>query len=705
MAGHSRYPRLLESGYIGKVKTRNRIVKTANGTGFPDLNRPIGYINEKHLAYYGALARGGVGLIITEPCPIEYPRGSHRPDIARIDTDEYLPGHIELVKVIHQYGCPVFLQMLHAGPWHRQNPSGVPGFKDYFVNHEAKHQPIAASPLKLPAPDFEVPREMTAGDIQDVVNKAATNIARAQKAGYDGVELDVSTCHLINTFLSRAWNKRQDEYGYQSMENRTRFPVEIIKEAKRRTGKNFPLSMLINAVEIGIDQGITVEEAQEFSKIFEDAGADVIHVRSYGYGPYELGWLMHRLEHFYYPEERKPLPGEFEWKYKGHGGQISLAEAIKKAVSIPVIAIGGRIDPDLGEQFLREGKADFIGMARRLIADQELPNKVISGRMEEIRNCLACDTCSDMLNHNITCRINAALGGSEDYVVNPAQQKKKVVVVGSGPGGMEAARVAALRGHEVILYDKEPKLGGLLPLAAIVKGFDIENLLVLIRYYRIQLIKLGVKIKLGKEFTPSLLQEIKPDVIIVAAGGKLAVPEIPGIDRRNVVSSAKLHHQLKNYLKIFSPEMLGRLTKLWMPIGKNVVIIGAQIQGCEVAEFLVKRGRKVTIVDSAETFGNGIVELNKALLFPWFTEKGVKILTGVKYEKITDRGLTLVTRENQKVTLEADTIVTAIPSTPNTTLFDAIKGKAQEVYSIGDCKEPRLIQDAIAEAYYLARSL
>jgi 2,4-dienoyl-CoA reductase (NADPH2) len=270
---------------------------------------------------------------------------------------------------------------------------------------------------------------------------------------------------------------------------------------------------------------------------------------------------------------------------------------------------------------------------------------------------------------------------------------------------MEAARVAALRGHDVTLYEKSNKLGGLLPIAALVKGTEIEDLPAIVRYLKRQTTKLGVKIKLGKEVNLSVIEEIKPDVVILAAGGIPTIPEIAGINRRNVVSSADLHRKLRFYLRFFRPKALRWLTRFWMPIGKRVVIIGGRIQGCELGEFLTKRGRKVTIVDTTEALGEGMVDFQFFQLSIWFRKKGVTMMGGVQYVEITDKGLTIITKEGNRQTIEADTIVPAVPLAPNTGLLKSLERKVPETYAIGDCSEPRLIADAIADGSRIARAI
>jgi 2,4-dienoyl-CoA reductase (NADPH2) len=239
-----------------------------------------------------------------------------------------------------------------------------------------------------------------------------------------------------------------------------------------------------------------------------------------------------------------------------------------------------------------------------------------------------------------------------------------------------------------------------------VKGFGREDILGLVRYLKTQVTKLGVDIRLGKEATRSVIEEIKPDAVIIAAGGTHNVPEVPGINRRNVVTSKALHRQLKNFLRFFSPRALRWLTNFWMPVGKKVVIMGGNIQGCQTAEFLVKRGRKVTIVDTADEIGDGLLEVFvKPHLLLWLEKKGVTMLPGVKYEKITDKGLTITTKEGKRKTIVADSIVTALPLLPNTALGKSLKGKVSEIYPIGDCKEPHLILNAIADGSRVARAI
>jgi 2,4-dienoyl-CoA reductase (NADPH2) len=269
---------------------------------------------------------------------------------------------------------------------------------------------------------------------------------------------------------------------------------------------------------------------------------------------------------------------------------------------------------------------------------------------------------------------------------------------------MEAARVAAMRGHNVTLYEKTRQLGGLLPAAAVVKGLEIECLPGIVRYLKGQMMKHGVAIRLGEKIDASVIEKVKPDVVILATGGIPAMPDIPGINKRSVVKSPDLQRQLKFFLKFMSPRLLRWLTRFWMPIGNRVVIIGSDIHGCELAEFLTKRGRKVTIVDKAEAPGDGMINHLRFQLFWWFRKKGVEMINSVKeYVAITDKGLVILTAEGYKRTLEADSIVPAIPMQPDTALLQTLQGKVPEVYAVGDCAEPKLIVDAIGSGFRIGR--
>jgi 2,4-dienoyl-CoA reductase (NADPH2) len=361
----------------------------------------------------------------------------------------------------------------------------------------------------------------------------------------------------------------------------------------------------------------------------------------------------------------------------------------------------GRLDADFGEKLLEAGMADFIGMTRRLHADPDYVNKLRAGLIDDIAPCTACDNCLGTK----ACRINGLLGTAYTDI-EPAPQKKKVLVIGGGPGGMEAARVSALRGHDVTLYEKQAKLGGLLPIAAIVKGPHPEDVPLIADYLSRQVRKLGVKVVTGTEADMATVEQVKPDVVFLATGATATIPKIKGVERSNVVSGASLHKKLKMVTRYIPSYAVRSLTKYYLPLGKNVVVIGGALQGCELAEFLVKRGRNVTIVEQADMLGEGMVDAVLFSLMIWFEKKGVQMISGVKeYVEITDKGLTIIDRDGATRTLQADTFVSALPLESNDELLSALQKKVAEVYPIGDAGKPGLIRDAIGAGLRAARTV
>jgi 2,4-dienoyl-CoA reductase (NADPH2) len=683
MSDKGEFQKLLEPGYIGKVRTRNRIIKTANGTSFIE---PTGYVGDRALAYYETLAKGGVGLLITESCGVEYPLGVQHPPVQfHLDDDKYIPSYAELTRVIHNQGCPCFIQFQHAGPW---NPTGL----------LPKRDTKAASTLtkeELPGPAFAEPRGMSLAEVKEYIDIWAKAAERAAKAGYDGVEINGGTCHQINTFFSRIWNKRDDEYGCATLENRARFMCDIVREVKKRLGADYPVTVLMNIVEYGHPKATTIPEGIEMAKMVAEAGADAIQCRAHSY--HHRDGLI-QPEKMFFPEPPEQLPPGLDWSRKGKGAFIPLTAAVKKVVMVPVFA-ACRLDPVIGEEYLRKGKLDFVGMTRRLLADPELPNKVTEGRLEDIRPCTGCLTCIDVRNKNqlLQCQVNASLSREREYALKPAETGKKVMVIGGGPSGMEAARVAALRGHQVRLYEQTQQLGGLVPLAAMVKELDLDALLDLVKYFKTQLRKEGVGVVTGKAAGPREIETFKPDALILAAGAVHDSLNVPGINSKKVIAGAALHKQLKFYLKFLNPKMIACLTKIWMPIGKKVIIVGGNIQGCELCEFLFKRGRRVTITESGPELGEGITKEDQFRFFPWLERRGIPTYTEVRYEEVNDKGLVIMTKEGGKKTLEADSIIVTLPLLPNNSIAKDLQGKAPEVHLIGSSKEPGLIYNAIAD--------
>ena len=437
-----------------------------------------------------------------------------------------------------------------------------------------------------------------------------------------------------------------------------------------------------------------------------DAGADALMIRSSWLGLHVPGFLP---DYLFFPEAQIPvekIPPQYYAKDLGKGAIRLMTEEAKNRFDVPIILIG-YVTPELGEQMLEEGKADFIGMNRPLIADAELPNKLKAGHPEDIALCTRCGTCLDQsesfLRH---CRINANVGFGR-YALPKADAKKKVVVVGGGPAGMEAARVAALRGHDVTLVEKTSQLGGLVPLAGLIKGLELEDLPGLIDYLKTQITKTGVKVQLDKEATPESIKAMKPDAVILATGGVLSAPELSGSAKAKskVVTTPELHKRVKPFLSRFGPKFLGWATHYYLPMGKKVIVVGAGLHGMEVAEYLVKRGRKVVIVEPTDVIGEGVIDFRLGLTMDWFAQKGVRIITGAKNIVVTDKGLAFDDASGSHVELEADTVMPTAPLKSNDKLFKALEGKVPELYLIGDGRESGMIVHAVRSGYQTAASL
>ncbi len=691
----TKYEYLAQPIYIGKLRLKNRIMK--NGTTFfYDLISEIpNTMNDQYVAYFEALAAGGTALVTTTVRPLTRDFSVQMPGFSTMG-DEFIPGWKKWADAIHKHDCYAFHQLFYLGPVVPYLGYAPPGVSASAIPRETS-----------PVPRYPIPRELTIPELEDVVELFADAAERMKRAGLDGTELNAGHNHLINAFLSRAWNRRTDEYGTQNMENRTRLYTNIIKEIKRRNGKDWPIIALYNAMEVGLKDGITIDEARQFARKFVEAGADAIEIRAEYYqypDNNERRDSTHFPDIYLYPGFEGRLDPMFYSNEHGKQGNILMAAEIKKAVNVPVIVVG-KMDWKNGNRAIKKGMADMISMNRRLIADPGLTKKVLEGMEEDVNPCNSCMTCFDTGEHGnpIKCRVNATIGHELEYVIKPAAVKKKIMIAGGGPAGMEAARVLALRGHKVLLFEKMNRLGGSMGLAAMVKGMEREDIPGLIKYLDRQVRKAGVEVRTGTAVTPAVIDEIRPDVIIVATGGTHDIPKIPGIDKLKVATSEKMHHTGKFFLQFFSPRFLrwGSMLPFAMTpfVRKNVVIMGGRLHGCQTAEYLLHLGRNITIVDEGteKDIGDGLLEIFiKPLLMYWLQDHGVKFVTEVKYKEITGKCLVVTTKDGEERLIEGDTIITALPLKPDTAFLNSIKGKAKEVYTIGDAERPAYIVDAIA---------
>jgi 2,4-dienoyl-CoA reductase-like NADH-dependent reductase (Old Yellow Enzyme family)/thioredoxin reductase len=599
-----------------------------------------GYVNQPIKDYFEARAQGGSGLIIVEATLI-HPRGRGFENLLEITDDKFIPGLTELVGVIHKHGAKAALQLQHCGRLAKSKLMGI--------------QPVAPSPIA--ATGGEPPRELAIGEIREIVGYFAEAARRAKRAGFDGLEIHGAHGYLVDQFLSPSSNKRQDFYG-GDLPNRARFLIEIIQAVKEAVKDGCPVWCRINGLEYGIKDGTTLEQAKETARLAEKAGADAIHVSAYG------------------PEAPQNLvsPGP------GSGVLAHLGQGIKEAVTVPVILVG-RITPETGERILAEGKADLVSLGKALLADPEIPNKVASGSVGDIRPCILCMGCRDDLyaeGMRVRCQVNPAMGREAEFKILQAGRTKKVLIVGGGPAGMEAARVAAERGHDVTLWERRPRLGGQLNYAAIPPyKHGIEPLVI---YFQSQLRKLGVKIELGKPATADMIKAFQPEAVIVATGSEPIMPESCQERRSNVVSAL---------------DVLGG----YKTIRERVLVVGGGRIGCEVAEFLAERYKEVMILEVLGEIGSDIGPSLRPRTLKRIKDAGIQIETGVKIIEITEYGVRGL-RNSSPEFFNAGTVVLAAGMKSERQLAEDLQGMT-EVHLIGDCKEPRNMREAIAEGYVM----
>jgi 2,4-dienoyl-CoA reductase (NADPH2) len=679
MSDRAAFPTLLSPIRVGGISLPNRIIKAPQDTHFVG---PDGRVEDRVVALYEALARGGVGLIVLASVP-PIAMAPEAQQIA-IWADEFIPDLARVAAAVHRHNSRIVVQLNHGGPAEVEH---------YPTGRAWSASTLEAQELPSPPPHFKPVRGLDLAEIADVEEAYVNAAERAHAAGFDGVEIHAAHTYLLASFLTRIWNRRNDDYGAHSAAARTRIVANITEGIRARLGDSFAIGVRINGREWGAPGALTVEEAVENARALDDLGPAYISVTGYGHGPVPFKYVP---DYWRYPEpqpEMKPFVGEME----RDGLLIPAAAAIKDAVQAPVVGVG-RLTPERAERVLAGGKADLVALGRALWADHELVNKLKADRVEDIRPCTRCATCEVSPRR---CRVNAALGSVDDYELRPTKQPRRIMVIGGGPAGMEAARVAAARGHRVSLYEKDSRLGGMLPLAVMVKGTETEDILSYLDYLRRQLERLDVDVHLGVTGSEDLVRGAAPDVVVVAVGGTYRVPEIPGISSRHVTMTRDLARWARLPLRILGPERTRALTKLYLPFGKRVIVIGGRIEGAETAEFLIKRGRRVTIVDTAGTFGDGMPSRLLMRLRAWLDETGTPIHTGADLHEITERGLRFRTAAGEERTLAADSIVVALPQGPNTELARALEGAGPEVHTIGpeSTERPWLIVDAVAGGF------
>ena len=604
-----------------------------------------------------------------------------------ITKDEYIPAHEHIAKFFHDDDTPIIAQMFDM----------------------TMYTGSASSTLHVFAKEtnFSNGHMQTTEEVQREISQFVDAAERYWKAGYDGVGINTSCNHYFATYLSRFTNnERTDQYSGDAMENCARVVTEIIEGIRSRCGRDFIVLILMSGVEENLGNlgdnslCISLEEACEFARIFERAGASCLHIRSETYGHHCAGFMpdiLHVPEHGHtgygtIADLGKHF-GRMVGQYEGFGSLLEIAAAIKSHASIPVGTVGAmdpRVTPELIENAIADGKIDFILMTQPLLADMHCVEKLREGRLDEIAPCTRCMTCLTApydMGMPLYCRVNAALTRAfsddmpEDYDPVEAGEKLNVMVIGGGPAGMEAARIAAQRGHSVTLYEKEDRLDLTMDELSRIKGTheriqDHKNYLVR------QLELRGVTVRTGAVVDAGVVSEAKPDAVIVAVGGLYSGLDVPGFD--SVIPASTLADG----------------------VGVDFfVILGAQFQGCEAAVNLARQGKRVSIVnsDSAdEIYRNGATWIriqNKI----WLEAKRVRFYNNAVVQEIGEKGVTILTDAGREVTLPADKVINAIPKSSNRALYEEISGLCSRVYAVGDCYAPITIANAIARANIIVR--
>ena len=642
--------KLFEPGKMGKIELKNRIIMAPCGTHFSSLD---GFVTDRYLSYYGERAKGGAGLIIVEACKCR--KGGSTGGWIVATSDKYIPGLKKLADAIHKEGAKAIVQIApHRGSVDEEDPASPSGIPHPF----AGWSPVISLH----------PRVVTAADLEGMVEELGEGARRIMEAGFDGVMIHSAQGYLACELLSRRFNKRTDEYG-GDLKGRAKFVLDMIRAAKEKTSPDFPVILRLmgsdRVSKPGDSDGWGIEDSVELCKIVEANGIAAINITS---GSAET------------PEWSGPP------YYMPPACNIDITSAIKRGgVKIPIWITGKIMEPSLAEETLRDGKADFIVMGRSLIADPYWPAKAKEGRLEDICPCICDSRCREdaMIDFiPVSCTVNPVMGKEKEFASRLPRltKKKKVLILGGGPAGMQAAIIAAQKGHDVTIYEKSSKLGGQLILAAIPPDKDeLNNYL---NYLKVQVAKAGVKVVLNKEATAEVVKKFAPDAVIVAVGSSPFVPDISGIRGENVL----------NCREVLSGER---------EVGKSVIVVGGGHVGCETCFFLAEKGVKVTL-----TFIEPALDVKFWMFKKYFLDKlqkyNVKVFPQVQYRKITRNGVELTTKEGEVVFLEAENIVLAAGSTPDKALGQSLKGKYLDFAEIGDCVQPRRIREAVEEGMWAA---
>jgi 2,4-dienoyl-CoA reductase (NADPH2) len=698
-----KYPLLASPASIGNLELRNRMIMAAMGSNFASED---GHTTEQLTAYYEKRAQGGIGLIILETSAITWPAGASMPNMIGFSKDEFIPSLKSLTQRIHQHGSKIAAQLNHSGKIAQEDviagrPIPVPSIpksepSDMFG---LLTQDEIMNFIKAGGPDGKGPRyhELSADEIQQEVQHFVDAAKRAKAANFDAIEIHAGHGYLISSFLSPAVNKRTDEYG-GTPEKRAKLLVDIISQIKIQL-KDFPVLVRLDANEYRIENGITPDDFLITASMAQDAGADAIDVSAYGNTSKGIAFTEAPLVH-------EP------------GGFLNFVKMAKKELTIPIIAVG-RIELDVAEKGLRNNEFDFLAMGRKILADPDLPNKIISGQEHLIRPCIYCYVCVSQIfiNKPMMCAVNSQLGNEHrnENIIHSTADQKRILVIGAGPSGMESARLLAMQGHDVEIWEKDKDIGGTVRVAAL--AYEPNGRL--INYLKNSLDELNVLIKLKTLATTKSVQDFNPDHVIVAVGANRNAPSIKGKNNRNVFDGEELRGLLfgsdaqaikklsliqQLIIKVGRATQLLRnisalrfLSKIWMPIAKNIVVIGGDLVGLELAEFLVERGRTVTVLEPSGSLGPNLSIVRRSRVVHMLKEHKVDLLTNVTIKEIDGQEVIFDHEEEQK-SIQADQVIIALGADANSELSDELNNLNIPLTSIGDCTSVGYIHGAIADA-------
>lgn len=640
--------KLFEPGFIKNVRIKNRV-------SMAPMERVIsnkdGSVTQRYIDHLVERAKNGVGMISVEATYVE-PRGRGHIYQLGLYDDRLIPGHKRLTETLHRYGTKVATELQHAG---RQTSAMITGL-----------QPVAPSPVPCLVSGGDIPRELTITEIKELVHKFGEAARRAKEAGYDMITLHGAHGYIICAFASPYANKRTDEYG-GSLENRMRFPLEVLKTVKAAVGDDFPVGFRISADEF-VDGGFTLDETTILAKKLEEAGIDYLDVScgnydakgiSVGYMDVPIGYIVY------------------------------LAAAMKEVVKVPIIATGRINDMVFAESVLENNQADFVHMVRAFHADPEILTKSQKGKLDEVCMCIACNKCVDMMRSNqpTICTVNPAALREREFELKSARDKKKVMVIGGGLAGMEAARIARIRGHEVTLFEKDDELGGQVRWASKTKYR--QDFLQVARYLIGEVKRTGVKLELSSEVTLADVNRLNPDAVVVATGAVPFAPRVPGIEKALVATSFDI--------------LSGK-----RQVGKKGIVIGGNKEGLAVAEFLAENGSQVIIVLTSDMLGADLGAFAQMRINDRIRENPmIEVRLKATVEKIEDNAVMLQTDGNFEEVKDIDLVVLAWERISVNKLADEIMapGKVKEVYLIGDAAMPREIADAIYEGAVIGRKI